>query len=243
MLTREQLKDLLSKKEYSRTDKLLICLAVDADIPKAVAAVRNLAEASGLRAVKTWNVSQFLGAARGLAIRTTDGWELTSDGKARVQALVGPASNSPVAQVIPQLRAHLPKIGNAQTAAFVEEAIKCLESGLLRAGVVLGWVGAMAVLYDHVVAHHLATFNAAAKNQNSKWKSAATVDDLARMKEADFLTVLESASIIGRSVKQELEGCLKLRNGAGHPNQLRIGNSRAAAHVESLMLNVFSVFV
>jgi len=51
-----------------------------------------------------------------------------------------------------------------------------------------------------------------------KWKAAKTVDDLATMKEAEFLSVLEALSIIGKSVKQELDRCLRLRNGCGHPN-------------------------
>ena len=64
-----------------------------------------------------------------------------------------------------------------------------------------------------------------------------------RMKEADFLQVLESISILGKSVKAELEGCLKLRNGCGHPNSLKVSEHRVTAHIEILVLNVFAVFV
>ena len=62
------------------------------------------------------------------------------------------------------------------------------------------------------------------------------------MKEANFLNVIEHLSIIGKNVKQELETCLKLRNSCGHPNTLKIGDSRVASHMEILVLNVFSVF-
>jgi hypothetical protein len=88
----------------------------------------------------------------------------------------------------------------------------------------------------------LAAFNAEAIRRDAKWKTAKTRDDLARMKEADFLNVLEAISVIGKSVKQELEGCLRLRNGAGHPNSLRMGEARVAAHLESLIQNVFAQF-
>lgn len=71
---------------------------------------------------------------------------------------------------------------------------------------------------------------------------AKTVDDLARMKEYEFLKVLEAVSVIGGSVKAELEACLKLRNGCRHPNSLQVSESRVASHVEILVLNVFSVF-
>jgi hypothetical protein len=159
-----------------------------------------------------------------------------------VQTLVGPLLQSPVAQVIPHLRALLPKVNNSQVSSFIEEAVRCLELGLMRSGVVLSWVGAVAVLYDNVIANHLVAFNAEAVKRLPKWKNAKTPDDLARMQESDFLVVMESAQIIGKSVKQELEACLRYRNAAGHPNQLKIGEARAAAHVETLIQNVFSVY-
>jgi len=88
----------------------------------------------------------------------------------------------------------------------------------------------------------LADFNGAAQRTDPKWKVAKTRDDLAKMKEANFLVVCESASILGKSVKQELEGCLTFRNGCGHPNSLRTGENRVSGHIETLILNVYSVF-
>jgi hypothetical protein len=100
----------------------------------------------------------------------------------------------------------------------------------------------VAVLYDHVVNTALAAFNAEASRRDAKWKDAKTTDDLARMKEHDFLNLLEAISMIGKNVKQELQNCLTLRNGCGHPNSLRIGDNRVAAHIEVLLLNVFMKF-
>jgi hypothetical protein len=62
------------------------------------------------------------------------------------------------------------------------------------------------------------------------------------MKEHDFLDVICAISVIGNNVKQELDGCLRFRNGCGHPNSLRIGEAKVAAHVETLIQNVFQVF-
>jgi hypothetical protein len=62
------------------------------------------------------------------------------------------------------------------------------------------------------------------------------------MKEHDFLEVIEHISVIGNNVKQLLGVQLKLRNGAGHPNSLKIGPNQAAAHVEVLIQNVFAKF-
>ena len=48
--------------------------------------------------------------------------------------------------------------------------------------------------------------------------------------------------MVGKSVKVELEQCLKLRNGCGHPNSLRIAEHRASPHIEVLLVNVFGQF-
>ena len=100
----------------------------------------------------------------------------------------------------------------------------------------------MAVLYDHIIQHHLSAFNAEAAKRDRTWRPASTSDDLARMKEYDFIQVLQAISVIGKSVKDELEAALRLRNGAGHPNSLKLGEHRTSGHVESLILNVYSKF-
>ena len=126
--------------------------------------------------------------------------------------------------------------------AFVEEAVQCFEAHLYRAAVVLSWVGAVSVLYNHVLTNHKASFNSAAAKKNPKWKPANSSDDLTRMKEADFLEVCESASIIGKSVKQELQTALTFRHGCGHPHSLKLGEHRVSAHIESLVLNIYSQY-
>ncbi|MCA9909963.1 MAG: hypothetical protein KC519_15000 [Anaerolineae bacterium] len=141
------------------------------------------------------------------------------------------------------LRALLPQVNNPETRAFIGEAISCAEADLLRAAVVLSWVGAVNLLYDYVFNNRLADFNREAQRRNAKWKPAAITDDLVRMKEHDFLDVIEAISVIGKNVKQELQNnCLNLRNACGHPNSLKIGANRVAAHLESLLLNVYSQF-
>jgi hypothetical protein len=122
----------------------------------------------------------------------------------------------------------------------VSEAIGCLEARLLRAAVVLSWVGAVSQLYEHVVKAFLPLFNTEATRRDSKWRPAATPDDLVRMKEFDFLNVLEAISVIGKNVKQELQQCLALRNACGHPNSLSLGEARVASHIETLILNVYT---
>ncbi len=242
MIEKSQLKNLLLKNEYQRQDKLLICLASNSDVPMKVKEIRDLAMKSGLRKVQRWNVSQILSDSSPLAVRVENGWELTRDGKKRVAELVGPFSSVPTPMIASSLRVHLPKMSNADVKRFLEEAVECFESRRYRAAVVLSWVGAVALLQDYVINSSRKAFNTEASKRDPKWRPAKTTDDLGRMREADFLNVLVAISVIGKNVKQELESCLKLRNGCGHPNSLRIGESRVCAHIEILLLNVYSVF-
>lgn len=233
------LKSQLHQKGLSRADQALLILASFEGRPTTVAAVRAAAVRDGVRGAKGWNISATLANLTGKAIRTGDGWELTDAGRVSVAALIG----APVIAIASPLRSALGNLTSPDVKAFVAEAVACIEGGHYRAAVVLSWVGALGVLYEHVVTSHLAGFNTEAARRDAKWRPAKTVDDLARMKEFEFLQVLESISVVGKSVKTELEACLKLRNGCGHPNSLRVAESRVAAHVETLTLNVFAKFV
>lgn len=243
MLKSNDLKDWL-QRDLPRIDKLLVILAA-ADGPLSVAQIKEAALAAGFREPKTknWNISQSLGASKGKAIRTDVGWELTESGKVHLRNL-GVSKFSPAAmKVAIDLRTHLAKITDPTTRDFVEEAIKCHEADLFRSAIVMSWLGAMDVLHKHVHATHLAAFNAEASRVFGKnWKPAKSADDLGKMKESDFLDRAEALSIIGKNAKAELKKALDLRNGCGHPNSLKVGANKSAAHIETLLQNVFEKF-
>jgi hypothetical protein len=159
-----------------------------------------------------------------------------------VAEIAGPILPAVTILVVSALRKQLPTIVNIATRSFVEESVKALEAKLYRSAIVLSWVGAISVLYDHVINNCLKDFNSEAARRDSRWKEAKTQDDLTRMKEYDFLQILASQSVIGKNVKEELELCLKLRNGCGHPNSLIVGEHKASAHVETLIQNIFARF-
>lgn len=242
MVPAERLKDIVTQAAYSRAEKILIGLAVNPIGPKQPKELRDLLVGSGVRAASKWNVSALLANLGELVARTTDGWEITTAGHHRLAEVVGPYASTPVPRVASALRHHLSSLPDSDTRAFVAEAVQCFESRLYRAAIVLSWVGAVSVLYDHVVASHLAAFNAEASRRDNRWRNASGADGLSRMREYDFLQILASLSIIGRNTKQELEKRLNLRNACGHPNSLSLGENMVAAHVEALVLNVYSRF-
>lgn len=228
-------------RDLSRIDKLLLTLATF-DTPRSVADIVERAAAAGFREPKKWNVSQCLKSSDGKAIRLSGGWVLTDAGKHHLVGL-GVTTVSPAAQqVAVDLRAHLANIGDQQTHHFVEQAIRCHEHALYRAAIVMSWLGAMDVMQKHVFRHHLSAFNTEAIRVNKKWKSAKSPDDIGKMGEADFLDRIEGLSIIGKNVKAQLKSALDLRNGCGHPNSMKVGANKSAAHLETLLQNVFERF-
>jgi hypothetical protein len=91
--------------------------------------------------------------------------------------------------------------------------------------------------------HALAKFsNEWVKRNPQRNKPITAVEDFSELKEDTFLDILNAISLIGKSVKDELKGCLKFRNGCGHPNTLVVGETRVAAHLESLINNVYTKF-
>lgn len=222
-------------------DKLLLVLATFVE-PVQVADMRTRAEDAGFKIPAKWNISDVLGRSGGLAIRVPAGWELTNTGKNHLRNL-GVESVSPAAmQVAADLRNHLDNVVNVSTRAFLEEAIRCQEAKLYRSAIVMSWIAAINVLYREVVASHLAAFNSEAIKLNPKWKLAVNEDGLTKMQESDFLDRLVPIGVIGKNVKEELAKALKLRNGCGHPNSLKIGPNMVASHIEMLILNVFEHF-
>lgn len=242
MFDESTLKDLLTQEGYSREEKALIALAAEPLAPRQVKHLRAVLTGSGVRAASKWNLSASLSKLGGFVARTSGGWELTTSGHHKLSELVGPHALTPAPRIAAALRHHLSALSNPDVKAYVEEAVRCFESKLYRAAAVLSWVGAVAVLHDHIVANRLADFNTEAKRRDGKWKNAKDSDGLGRMKEYDLLQTIAAVGLIGSNVKQELEKRLSFRNACGHPNSIKIGESMVAAHIEALILNVYSRF-
>lgn len=237
----ESIEKALHDKERSQRECILLLLSLGEARHMRPSDIATVAEKHGRADAAEWNISSILKKAKGLVMRFDDGWALSPQGKDAVSALLaGPTTTKESAVT---LRKEIARISDPETRAFLEEAVLCLEHDLKRASVVLSWVGAVSVLYNHVIAHRLADFNAEACRRDPKWRPATTKDGLARMKEADFLDILAAISVLGKNVKVHLiNTCLNLRNSCGHPNSFRLGKHTVEAHLEALILNVFQKF-
>ena len=227
-------------KNIDSTNKLLLCLAC-LNKPASLDDIRKISIQAGFKIPASWNMSSLLSRTKGKAIRTPKGWELTPSGFQSLDEC-GVSVNAGTPKISSGLRTHLEKIKNNETRTFVEEAILCYEYGLFRSAIVMSWISALDGLYNYILENRLTEFNAEARRIDTKWKTAQNRDDLTRMKEADFLDRISSISIIGKNVKEELQNCLKLRNGCGHPNSLKVGQHKTSSHIETLLQNVFEKF-
>jgi hypothetical protein len=246
LVTEEIFKDILNTPKISIANKLLIILSSNSNQPKTTEEIIKLCKHFGVRGIDSSKVSVYLHRTGGKAIKTPKGWELTLTGIKHVSKTfglnVGESEEPHDILTTKSLRSHLQKISNPNTRSFVEESITDLENKSYRSAVVLSWVGAMSVLYDYVISKKLKEFNAEAIRRDAKFKPIITPDDFRTLKESTFLDILESISLMGGDVKRELKKCLDLRNSCGHPNTLKIGENRVAAHIEDLILNVFSTY-
>ena len=245
----EQLKDLLHTARLPRRDALALILASQNGQPIQTTEIIKIGKDSGIRNISTWNVTQYLNSNKTFFVKLPTGWILGPNGRPHIDALVAKITGGQPAVVSHSLRLLIPKLSNEEAKAFVGEAISCYEAKCYRAAVVLSWVGAVAVLHNHIITHHLVTFNAemsarrAKRNPPETWKLAKNTDDLALMSEGELLEVLAAVSVIGKSVKELLKNqCLGLRNGCGHPNSVQPGENMVAAHLEILINHIFTKF-
>jgi len=241
ILSEAEAKRLVHVKERSRLQQVLILLAVGG-APKPIGLIKEAASRCGIRAARRWNISDILRRSNGSAILTEAGWELTEHGRQTVATLADiRLLRSSLQSTAADVRRHVGRISCQDAREYIEEAISCFESGQLRAAVVFSWVGAVSLMHANVIQHFLLTFNAEARRRDARWKDARNSDDLGRMKEHEFLDVSEAVGMIGKNVKQALQNqCLQLRNACGHPNSLKISENIVAAHLDTLVLNVYS---
>ena len=197
---------------------------------------------------KKKNVSGILGQAKGLAARTSDGWgahgfrhSVRCHNCRSVGWCASPDGRFLTANCLDQdqmqTRRHLLKRRSPATrdASFGRRWC-CLGLEPFRSFSNTSSIcsGLLTVFNSDAVARF-------ARSRNP-FAAARKADDFSQLQEADFLTVLEKIGLINKNVKQELTNCLSLRNACGHPNSYSLGPNKVTAHIEDLILNVFSNF-
>ena len=235
-----QLREGLARRDVSKTDKYLLIVAMH-DGPMKANDIRAVARENGWREGAMTVPGAFLKQTRH-AIYLPNGWTVTEACKKMLveRGLFSPSGVlTPVTQA---LEKYLLDVHDPDKARFVEEAIQCVRNKAYRSAIVLTWVGAVYLLYMHVLKGKLDEFNAEGNRRFKGWKDAQDVDDLAKKKESEFLGVLEGMRVVTPGEHKELKACLDRRNTAGHPNSHSFEEVVVGGHIQTLISAVYKKY-
>jgi hypothetical protein len=167
-------------------------------------------------------------------------WVLTSSGMARVRTLLGlPEVDAEVEHDVSTLEKLVAKVSDKDVADYVEEAIKCLQVGALRAAVVFLWVGAVRTIQQKCIAMGAAQLDAAIRRHEPKSRAISKVDDLEYVKESVLLLAAQDIGAYDKNQRSVLTDGLNLRNKCGHPGEYKPGPKKVSAFVEDIVGIVF----
>jgi len=167
-------------------------------------------------------------------------WRLTPTGEKEVRtALQLPDSQPEIEHDVATLQHLVPKIADIEAREFVEEGIKCLQVGALRACVVFLWSGAMQVLHERAWSVGAPEVNAAVQKHDPKSPKLHRADDFAYVKDRVALLALEELGMVDKGQRATLDEALGLRNRSGHPTKYRPGVKKVSGFIEDLVGIVF----
>jgi hypothetical protein len=235
-----ELRDGLARRDLSKTDKYLLIVASH-DGPIRNTEIKILARDNGWRDGAKSHPAPFLKRSPH-AILLPDGWTISGPGRQNLEQRGVISQIGVLTPVTKELERYLLKVHDPDKARFVEEAIICVRNKSFRAAIVLSWVGAVYLLYQHVLNHKPANFNTEVRRRWPSRKDASSVDDLASMKESEFLSVIEHIGVVTKGQAKELANCLDRRNTAGHPNSHTFTEVALTSHIETLISTVYANF-
>jgi hypothetical protein len=236
------LRESLARRDVSKTDKYLLIVAMH-DGPMKANDIRAVARQHGWKDGIRSIPGDYLRQTRN-AIYLPNGWTVTEACKRSLadRGLMNPAGVlTPVTEA---LEKYLTDVHDPDKARFVEEAIQCVKNKAYRSAIVLTWVGAVYLLYQHVLKNKLTEFNQEGHRRFQKgWTDVANVDDIATARtESVFLNMLEHIGVLTKAEQKELQNCLDRRNTAGHPNSASFEEVTVGAHIHELIAKVYSKY-
>lgn len=132
------------------------------------------------------------------------------------------------------------KVQNEEERDFLIDAIKCLRTGVARAGVIMSWNAAIRNIQFKLLKGSLHNLNSAIQKHNKGAKTISVIDDFASIKEDVVLKASVDVNEFDKNEKDILTECLNLRNKCGHPGKYKPEPLRTAAFIEDLITIVFS---
>jgi hypothetical protein len=134
------------------------------------------------------------------------------------------------------------KVQDDATRNYIEEAIKCLQAGALRASVVFLWTGTVARIRDEIwrtAGGKPRPIDTAIKAKRRGARDFKKKDDFSYVQDADLLMLAQDMGVFDKNEKGELSKALDLRNSCGHPTKYSPGEKKVAGLIEDVISIVF----
>lgn len=125
-------------------------------------------------------------------------------------------------------------------AAYVQEAVLCLQAGALRASVVFLWSGAVRTIQEKLIEVKKRDIDEAVVKRHTRAIKIRNIDQFAYLKESTLIQVAEDVGLYDRNQRAVLvDHCLDLRNKCGHPGAYRPGVQKVRSFIEDVVATVF----
>lgn len=168
-------------------------------------------------------------------------WNLTDSGRNRVGAQLGlPAVDVEIEHDAGTLGTVVARITDSEVKDYLEEALKCLRVGALRATVVFVWAAAIRSIQSEVLGKGSSAATAAIQKHDPKARGVARLDDLAYAKDSTLLLAARDLGVLDKNEKDTLQEALDLRNRCGHPGKYRPGVKKVSGFIEDVVSILFS---
>lgn len=207
--------------------------------------IRTLLKNARVPRAKTMNVADVLNKSGHFVDSPgSDGvrrlWKLTPSGEVEVRRLLGlPDAEPEIEHDVSTLIKIAAKVKDPDAQGFVEESIKALSVGALRASVVFLWSGAMRTLQEAAWAKGSAAVNAAVKRHDPKVRDVKKLDDFAYVRDVTTLLALQELGVLDKGQRATLGEALDLRNRCGHPTKYKAGPKKVSSFIEDVVGIVF----
>ncbi len=167
-------------------------------------------------------------------------WNLTDSGRERVRQILGlPKADVEVEHDAGTLEALLTSASDPEVRNYLEEALKCLRVGALRACVVFVWTAGIRTIQTALMAKGATALTSSLRTHDPKTRDIKGIDDFAYVKDATTLLAAKDLGILDKNEKDTLTESLNLRNRCGHPSKYRPGVKKVSAFVEDVTSIVF----
>ncbi len=167
-------------------------------------------------------------------------WSLTSSGNEYVRKLLSlPSAEPELEHDAGSLEQIIENITDLQIKDYLNESLKCLQIGALRACVVFLWSGAIRIIQNKLLLYKQIDLNNAIKKHDPKARKVKTIDQFAYIKDKTVLLASLELGLFDKNEKGTLEEALDLRNRCGHPGKYKPGVKKVSSFIEDLVSIVF----